>query len=179
MTDEESNDEDTIKAEEFLNRANELSTAIDDFTAILSRIEHSHGPRKSLNNDDDDDDDRRYSNHDLRGRFNVLDEFVRNHLFSQVNDHLAVTEMAKREGELRGNESQIFRDIDSDTNQSKIDSRWRNIRQFSGMEEGHSESAPTPPEAKKRLDRVLELRDEPNESEITTVPDKVRAVGDA
>ena len=179
MTDQDSEDVETLTAHEFVNQATDLDTAIDNFTAILSRIEHSHGPWKSLNHDDDDDNDRRYSNHDLRGRFNVRDDFVKNHLFSQVNDHLAVAEMAKREGEFRGNEAKIFRDIDSDTAQSKIDDRWEEIRQFAGMEQGYSESAPTPPEAKKRLDQVLEVRDEPQDGELEVVPEKVREFGEA
>lgn len=167
----------TMSAAEFVDKATSLDTAIDNFTALLSRIEHNHGPWKSLNHDDDDDDGKRYSNHDLRGRFNVKDDFVKNHLFSQVNDHLAVHEMGKREGEFRGNEAQIFQDIDADTSQKKVDARWDDIRAFSGLADGTTENAPTPPEAKSRLDKVLELRDESGSDTLQEVPDRVKKVG--
>lgn len=174
--DNDDNERETLSGDEVVDEIRDLDSAIDNFTAILSRIEHGHGPQKSLNNDDDDDDDddrRNFSNHDLRGRFNVRDDFVKSHLFSQTNDHLAVYEMGRRADEFSGKEAAIFRDIDDSTPQSKIDARWDEIRSFAGLADGTTESAPTPPEAKKRLNKILEIRDEPQET-LQEVPERVQ-----
>lgn len=172
-------EQEVMDAGEYMDEVSSLDTAIDNFTAFLSRITHDHGPVKSRrdDDDDDDDDDRRTwdTNHDLRGRFNVRDEFVKNYLFSQPNDHLAVYEMGSRENEFRGNESMVFEDIDADTNQSTIDARWAEIKDFAGIAEGSDETAPTPPEAKQRLERVVELWHEEN-GVLEPVPDRVRTV---
>ncbi len=176
--DETVQQDDVMDAEEYMDEVSSLETAIDNFTAFLSRITHNHGPIKSNrdDDDDDDDDDDRHTwdtNHDLRGRFNIRDDFVKNYLFSQPNDHLAVYEMGTREDEFRGNEAMVFNDIGPNTSQAKIDARWDEIKDFAGIAEGSRERAPTPPEAKQRLNKVITLWHEEHGT-LEQVPSRVR-----
>lgn len=161
---------DVMSASDYSSQVSEMGTEIDNFTALLSRIEHNHGPAKGGTKTSG------YSTHDLRGRFDISDEFVKSYLFSQTNDHLAVYEMGTRADELRGNEAQIFRDIDEDTAQSTIRRRWKKIKEFAGIPSGCSENAPTPPEAKKRLKAVIEIHHEQTDSEdtLSPVPERVQ-----
>lgn len=156
----EEDKDDVLSGEEFVEKhSNDEDASEDNFTEIIALAQHQHGPIKSVEDDDDDGGSNWDSLHDLRGRFNVRDDFANLHLFSQANGHLSVYEMAVREDELRGNEAQVFRDIDAETSRSKIDDRWREVRSFAGLEDSN-ESAPTAPEAKDRLQKLLDVRTE-------------------
>jgi hypothetical protein len=147
-------DDSKIKtSSEYLDDLSSQEVEQTNYTEMIAQMNHTHVPGVDKGRDDDDG----FSNHDVRGRFNVKDEFVKNFMYSQCDGHLAVHELAMRSNELRGNEAQIFRDIDEDTQKSKINDRWRNIREFAGHADGSVESAPTPKKAKKRLERIIKF----------------------